>query len=90
MSFSGSVLLPYLHPFYEPDDPPTALAFNPDLMDEEERAMFPEYRLSHHTYLGLRNLCLALWNLNPNVSLFESFSNVFIMMWFVKKKLGLS
>ncbi|GIX90185.1 lysine-specific histone demethylase 1B [Caerostris extrusa] len=43
----------------------SSIWIKPDEMDEEETAFADQVGISAATYLGLRNLLVAIWNLNP-------------------------
>ncbi len=65
--FTGGGGLAFLQPFYQPGSPAKALDFNPDFMDAEEIQLFSQFSKCQHSYLALRNIVIALWNLNPKV-----------------------
>ncbi|XP_022252437.1 lysine-specific histone demethylase 1B-like [Limulus polyphemus] len=54
-----------IQPFYQPLEPRRARCFRPDVMEPEEREVFPEYAREPVMYLGIRNLIVALWYLDP-------------------------
>lgn len=60
---------PYFQPFYQPNECGKALCVRPDVMELDELYEFPEYSRDPTMYLALRNLILALWNINCTVSL---------------------
>ncbi|KRY41082.1 Lysine-specific histone demethylase 1B [Trichinella spiralis] len=53
-------------PFYMATDYDRARCFRPDAMEPDEIKAFPEYESEQNFYLCLRNLIVALWNLNPS------------------------
>uniref|UniRef100_A0A4W3HQF0 [histone-H3]-N(6),N(6)-dimethyl-L-lysine(4) FAD-dependent demethylase n=2 Tax=Callorhinchus milii TaxID=7868 RepID=A0A4W3HQF0_CALMI len=55
---------PYFQPFYQPNECGKALCVRPDVMELDELYEFPEYSRDPTMYLALRNLILALWNVN--------------------------
>ena len=55
----------YFKPFNQPGQQGKALCFRPDIMEMDEECNFPEFKLYQVFYLALRNLILAMWNLNP-------------------------
>ncbi|XP_072366351.1 lysine-specific histone demethylase 2 [Scyliorhinus torazame] len=55
---------PYFQPFYQPNECGKALCVRPDVMELDELYEFPEYSRDPTMYLALRNLILALWNIN--------------------------
>lgn len=55
-----------LQPFYRPGEQGKALCFHPDIMETYEMDAFPEYAREQVMYLGVRNVILALWALNPS------------------------
>ncbi|XP_013400926.1 lysine-specific histone demethylase 1B [Lingula anatina] len=57
-------LSPYLRPFYQPEEQRTACTMRPDVMDDQEVQEFPDFAAAQHMYLGIRNLVIAMWNLN--------------------------
>ncbi|XP_063690523.1 lysine-specific histone demethylase 2-like [Bolinopsis microptera] len=52
-------------PFNQPGQQGKALCFRPDIMEMDEERTFPEFKRFQVFYLALRNLILALWNINP-------------------------
>ncbi|XP_068737832.1 lysine-specific histone demethylase 2-like isoform X5 [Montipora capricornis] len=61
---NASDLTGYVKLFYHPDNAQTALTFRPDIMEKEEKEMFPEFVRYPMVYLALRNLILSLWMIN--------------------------
>ncbi|XP_061405386.1 LOW QUALITY PROTEIN: lysine-specific histone demethylase 2 [Lethenteron reissneri] len=57
-------LNPYFQPFYQPNESGKALCVRPDVMELDELYEFPEFSRDPTMYLALRNLILALWNIN--------------------------
>lgn len=57
----------YLTPFVDSEGIETACSVRPDLMDEQEMDNFPDFCPIPAIYLAVRNVCVALWNLNVKV-----------------------
>uniref|UniRef100_A0A6B0VG90 Putative lysine-specific histone demethylase 1 n=2 Tax=Ixodes ricinus TaxID=34613 RepID=A0A6B0VG90_IXORI len=55
-----------LQPFYRPGEQGKALCFHPDIMETYEMDAFPEYAREQVMYLGVRNVILSLWALDPS------------------------
>ncbi|XP_064652344.1 lysine-specific histone demethylase 2-like [Lineus longissimus] len=69
----------YFHPFYQPNEQGKALSTRPDVMEPDEREEFPEFVRDQQLYLGLRNLVLALWNLNCKEWLTKEFCGRYVI-----------
>lgn len=54
----------HLEPFYQPSEHGKALCTRADIMDAEEEQAFPEYTKAQIMYLAIRNVIVALWNLD--------------------------
>jgi len=52
-------------PFYRPDDSEKARCICVDVMTKEERQEFPHHVKDPSMYLGLRNIIIAMWSMNP-------------------------
>lgn len=52
-------------PFYSPEDSEKARCICADVMTGEEREEFPHHIKDASIYLGLRNLVMAMWSINP-------------------------
>eukprot|EP00116_Pleurobrachia_bachei_P000905 sb/3461167/ len=52
-------------PFNQPGQQGKALCFRPDIMETDEERTFPEFKRFQVFYLALRNLIIAMWNLDP-------------------------
>lgn len=63
-----------MQPFYRPNENGKAMCIRPDVMEYDEVLEFPEYARAPVLYLGLRNLIVALWNINPTQWVTPSFS----------------
>ncbi|XP_032869646.1 lysine-specific histone demethylase 1B isoform X3 [Amblyraja radiata] len=63
-TIQSSGMSPYFQPFYQPNECGKALCVRPDVMELDELYEFPEYSRDPTMYLALRNLILALWNIN--------------------------
>jgi hypothetical protein len=56
----------YLSPFVTNEQSESARCFQPGEMDESEVIEFPEFAKLPTVYLAIRNVCVTLWNLNPD------------------------
>ncbi|KAG1655688.1 Lysine-specific histone demethylase 1B [Nymphon striatum] len=60
-------LNPHFQPFYQPSEHGKAMCVRPDVMEIDEEEAFPEFQKNQVMYLAIRNLIIALWNLDCKV-----------------------